>query len=84
MDDAMMSACNHTITQGREGKPPGCGWCVNCGEQVYEVETRQCAGCVRAVQLPGGMICDRHLMAIPPGMLVTFKVKDGTCWSARA
>ena len=74
-------ACNHTVTQGREGHR-GSSWCVACGEKVSEVDSRECQGCGFSRKLLTGWVCKKHLMAISPDMHVTFNISEGTCWEA--
>lgn len=70
--------CSHTMTRGRIGETGG--WCISCGEKVYDVDQRECAGCKHAKQLLDGWICSKHLMRLPHDMRVTFKIAEGTCW----
>jgi hypothetical protein len=73
-----MSQHECLMTQGREGEKGL--WCVDCGDKVYEVETRPCNGCHHYFYSMGGG-CRKHLMAVTPDMLVTFKISEGTCWA---
>lgn len=73
-----MAECDHTWTQGREGEKGS--WCNACGEKVLDVETRPCEGCAHYRDVIHGAVCKKHLMAVSPAMLVTFKIADGTCW----
>lgn len=75
-----MSSCNHTVTQGRKGE--GGSWCVSCGIKVYEVETRDCSGCIHYSRIVGGSVCRKYLMVVVPSMLVTFAIECGTCWES--
>jgi hypothetical protein len=76
------AACNHPITQGRAGAEGS--WCCSCGVQVYAVDDRECRGCAHARQLFDGWICHRHLMRITPDLRVTYKLAEGSCWTAPA
>ena len=77
------SLCSHTITQGRECERGL--WCVDCGIKVYDVENRQCKDCAHSITFTiGGMGCNRHLMAVSPDMNATFKISEGSCWTAGA
>ncbi len=71
--------CKHTITQGRNGESGS--WCNACGEKVFSVDDRECKDCAFAKKLIDGWVCNKHLMAISPGMKVTYKISDGTCWT---
>lgn len=75
--------CQCAWTQGRKGERGS--WCMACREKVYEVDERQCGDCARSSKLlVGGTICNKHLTCVPPDMNVTFKIAEGTCWTARA
>jgi hypothetical protein len=76
-----MADCPHTWTQGRDGEKGS--WCNACGEKVMEVETRPCEGCANYRDVVNGSVCKKHLMAVSPVMLVTFKIAEGTCWEER-
>lgn len=76
-----MSECLHTWTSGRQGEKGS--WCQDCGEKVYEVETRACEGCEHYKEVFAGAVCKKHLMAVSPVMLVTFKIADGSCWQEK-
>ena len=77
----MIEACSHTMTQGRKGERGS--WCVKCGVKVYDVDQRQCQDCAHSSRLWSGTICTKHLMGVTPDMNVTFKIADGSCWTAR-
>lgn len=66
------TGCHHTVTKNNI--------CVSCGEQIYDVETRPCEECKHYKKLVDGSICRLHLMAVIPKMLVTYKLKDGSCF----
>jgi len=74
----MNKSCQHTITQGREGERGA--WCLVCGVKVYDVDEHQCQDCTHSRKLSEGTICSRHLMNVTPGMNVTFKITEGSCW----
>ncbi len=76
-----MSECIHSWTTGRKDEKGS--WCKNCGGKVFEVETRPCEGCEHYKNVFAGAICKKHMMAVSPIMLVTFKIADGTCWQER-
>lgn len=73
--------CIHTMTQGRKGERGS--WCMACGVKVYDVDERQCQDCAHSRKLFDGTICKKHLMGVPPSMNVTFKIVDGSCWTAK-
>lgn len=74
----MVNQCLHPWTTGR---PDQFGtWCGDCGEKIYEVETRQCAGCKHTKRLLDGWMCSKHYMIIVPSLHVTYKIEDGTCF----
>lgn len=75
-----MSECKHTYTRRRAGESGY--YCEACGELVMDVDARPCGGCARIVKLIGGHSCTRHMMAVVPGMHVTFYVREGSCWTA--
>jgi hypothetical protein len=75
--------CTHTRTMGREGETGG--WCVGCGEKVYETETRECQDCKWFKDL--GLhnrppICKKHLMGVFPQMHVYYNLQEGSCFEA--
>ena len=70
--------CGHIVSRGREGQKGS--WCVDCGEKVLEIDTRECQHCESARKLLDGWICHKHLMSVSPDMHVTFKVSEGSCW----
>jgi len=76
-----MTECHHTWTQGRPEEKGS--WCHDCGAKVLEVETRTCEGCEHCKAVFAGSVCKKHLMAVSPDMLVTFKIANGTCWQAK-
>jgi len=71
--------CRHIITQSRVGEDGS--WCVGCGEKIYDVDERECKDCLYHSRLPGGSICRKHLMVVVPGMHVTFRIADGSCFT---
>ena len=74
--------CTHTITSGRKGERGS--WCESCHIKVYDVDPRPCSGCSHYQRLlVGGSICNKHLMRVTPDMNVTFKITEGTCWTAK-
>lgn len=76
-----MDTCQHTWTQGRKGERGS--WCCGCGIKVYDVDPRQCQDCAHCIKLLSGTICNRHLMRVSPDMNVTFKIAEGSCWTAK-
>lgn len=78
----MNDACNHTITQGQAGERGS--WCCACGVKVYDVDERECKDCEHYRPLIGGPVCNKHLMRVSPDMHVTFKLAQGSCWTAKA
>lgn len=74
--------CQHSWTQGRKGERGS--WCCACGVKVYDVDERQCKDCTHSSKLWDGTICKKHLMRVTPDMNVTFKIAEGSCWTARA
>lgn len=53
-------------------------------ETEYALETRACDHCIHFRPLnPGPPICKKHLMGVPWGMKVTYRISDGTCFVAR-
>lgn len=73
--------CTHTVTQGRSGETGS--WCTDCGVKVFEVDERECKGCIHAIDTLRGWICNRHLMFITDNMRVTYKIEEGSCWRER-
>ena len=55
---------------------------MSCGVKVYDVDERPCKDCAHSRKLLDGTICKKHLMAVSPCMNVTFKIAEGSCWSA--
>jgi hypothetical protein len=79
--DAVVS-CRHTVTRGRENEKGS--WCVDCGVKVFDVDERECKDCKHFFTRPFNYSgCRKHLMAVSPDMHVTYKIEDGSCWSAR-
>jgi hypothetical protein len=75
-----VTTCQHTITESRAGERGS--WCRACGEKIYDVDPRECQDCAHHKRLIDGSICSKHLMAVTRTMHVTFKVANGTCWTA--
>lgn len=73
--------CLHSWTQGRAGERGS--WCCDCGVKVYDVDDRQCQNCAHSRKLHDGTICHKHLMRVTPDMNVTFRIDEGSCWTAR-
>ncbi|SFJ12676.1 hypothetical protein SAMN05216602_4020 [Pseudomonas argentinensis] len=74
-------ACDRCfVTQGREGEKGS--WCTTCGEKRFDVDDRVCGDCAHYVSRGLGGVCRKHLMGVSPGMHVTFKVEEGSCWTA--
>ncbi len=74
----MSHACQHTLQIGREGHKGT--WCQDCGEQVLDVDPRECKDCKHYSDKTGRSICKKHLMGVTPTMHVTFHIAKGTCW----
>ena len=75
-----MDDCTHTVSQGRAGAKSGQSWCVECGEQVLDVEVRPCRECNHFFSSVGYNGCRKHLMAVSPSMHATFFIAKGTCF----
>jgi len=65
-----MSVCDHMITQGRPGELGS--WCVACGFKRFEVHNQPCSDCKHYDDFR----CSKLLMAVTPGMRVTYKLND--------
>lgn len=74
----MAEKCIHPWTTGREDQHGT--WCGDCGEKIYEVETRQCAACKHVKHLHTGWICSKHLVVVVPCLYVTYKISQGSCF----
>lgn len=73
--------CQHIVTKGKAGKTGS--WCTNCGDKVYELETRECKDCKSYFERLGNYSgCRKHLMAVSPTMKATYEIKKGTCFSS--
>ncbi len=77
---ALSKSCSCLVTQSRADEKGS--WCIQCGRKVFEVDTRPCSGCAHFCSGLNGSVCRRHLMRVVPDMLVTFKLSEGTCWTA--
>lgn len=73
-----MNTCEHIRHQSKDGEDGL--WCIDCGVKIYDVETRECQFCTHYFNSVGYKGCKKHLMAVTPTMLVTFKVEQGTCF----
>lgn len=76
-----VSNCKRTISKGKEGEKGS--WCVDCGKKVLEVDSRECKDCKHFFESVSYTGCRKHLMAVTPGMNVTYKTEEGTCWENR-
>lgn len=70
--------CRHIVTKGIEGLSGS--WCIECGEKIFDDESRECKDCIHFSDASGRGICKKHLMAVAPDMKVTYEIKRGTCW----
>lgn len=75
-----MTEYPHTISQGRVGAKAGASWCVECGAQTMDVETRPCGHCDHYFASVGYHGYKKHLMAVSPAMNAACRVADGTCF----
>ena len=78
--------CIHTVTRGRTGEKGS--WCESCGAKVLEVHDRPCGECKHHWRSVGYSGCRKHLMAVTPGMFVTYYLepevapgREGLCFS---
>jgi|GEM_PF-3522362 ribosomal protein S27AE len=70
-----MNNCTHLITKDHK--------CVDCGEVIFAVESRQCGSCHNFKLNQGANViggCLPKLMTVISTMHVTYKIKDGTCF----
>lgn len=67
--------CDHTITQGREGKEGS--WCVKCGFKRLEVHSVPCKECKYFWSNGFGYKgCGYHLMRVISDMRVTYTLQE--------
>lgn len=73
--------CCHTVQRGRPNEKGD--WCVECGVKVFDVDSRECKDCAHFKTVLAGSICKKYLMGVTPNMNVTFRITEGSCWTAK-
>ena len=67
-----MAECIHVVTQNN--------CCVDCGKQVWAIETRICGDCKNYKSVLDGGMCERYYCACWKGMRATYSISTGTCF----
>jgi len=77
-----MTSCAHTATRMRT--QDGGIWCVECGDKVYDFETRECQHCMNYDErVNSGAYCLTKDSFVFRTMQAVYKIQDGTCFRER-